>query len=182
MDEREGQRVPFVVFGVCLIVLGVLLFAFQIWKVDVVALAWPLFVLVPGVLFFVGMLAAGRRPGLGYLAVPGSIVTAVGLLLTYQNITGDWQSWSYAWGLVAPGAVGLGLLIAGIREAAPGVRQTGAWLLGLGLLFTLVGEWVFVRLLGVGGRGFGVAVESVLPVGLVLAGLFMVFGRGRAAR
>ncbi len=179
MTTESNRNAPMVVFGVFLVVLGIILFGFQFWDIDIIGLGWPLFVIIPGLLFFVGMMAGGRQPGLSYLAVPGSVITSVGLLLAYQAITGDWQSWSYAWGLVAPGAVGLGLLIAGTREGEPNVRRTGAWLLGLGLLFTLVGEWVFVRVIGVGGNGFGPAVESVLPAGLIIAGLFVVFGRGR---
>ncbi len=181
MSGDTKRNAPLIVYGVFLVALGILLFAFQLWDINLVSFGWPLFVIIPGLFFFVGMLAGGKQAGLGYLAVPGSIITTVGALLAYQNITGDWQSWSYMWAFAAPGAVGLGLIIAGTREGEPGVRRTGAWLLGLGLLFALVGEWIFVRILGVGGAGFGPAVESVLPVGLVLAGLFVVFG-GRTRR
>jgi len=181
MTSDGNRNAPMVMLGVFLVVLGIILFGFQFWDVDLIGLGWPLFVIVPGLLFFAGMAVGGHRNGLSYLAVPGSVITSVGLLLAYQNFTGDWQSWSYAWGLVAPGAVGLGLLIAGTREGEPTVRRTGGWLLGLGLLFTLVGEWVFVRLIGIGGNGFGPVVESVVPAGLIVAGLFVIFSRGKRA-
>ena len=162
-----------------MVLLGIVLLAFQFWGVNLMAVGWPLFVIIPGLVFLAAALMGGGRQGLGYLAVPGCIVTVVGLLLAYQNFTGDWQSWSYAWAFVAPGAVGLGLLIAGMREGSRPVRATGAWLLGFGLVMGLVSEWVFVALLGVGGRGFGPVVEAVLPLVLILAGVYIVLGRGR---
>ena len=34
------------------------------------------------------------------------VVTTVGLVLLYQNTTGRWESWAYAWALVGPAASG----------------------------------------------------------------------------
>jgi uncharacterized membrane protein len=183
MTEDAGTRRVLTVTGLGLVLLGVVLMAFQVWNVDIAAVGWPFVVIIPGALFLLGAMIGGRQHGLGYLAVPGCIITSTGVLLAYQNFTGDWQSWSYAWAFVAPGAVGLGLLIAGVRESSPGVRRVGAWLLGLGLVLALVGEWVFVKLLGVGGPGFGPVIEALLPLALIVAGLYVVFGRGsRSAR
>ncbi|PKQ19658.1 MAG: hypothetical protein CVT66_09075 [Actinobacteria bacterium HGW-Actinobacteria-6] len=183
MTEDAGTRRVLTVTGVGLVVLGVVLMAFQVWDVDIAAVGWPFVVIIPGVLFLLGAGIGGGQRGFGYLAVPGCIITSAGVLLAYQNFTGDWQSWSYAWAFVAPGAVGLGLLIAGIRESSPGIRRVGVWLAGLGLALALIGEWAFVKVLGVGGPGFGPVIEALLPLALIVAGLYVVFGRGgRSAR
>ena len=47
-------------------------------------------------------------------AIAGSIVTTVGSVLLYQQTTGHWESWAYAWALVGPGAAGLGMLVYGL--------------------------------------------------------------------
>src|SRR5437879_1309895 len=53
---------------------------------------WPLFVVIPGVLMLLGALQG--RPRSAGLAVPGSVITMVGLVLLYQNATNHWQSWA----------------------------------------------------------------------------------------
>ena len=42
------------------------------------------------------------------MAVPACIVAGIGGILYYQNMTGDWASWAYAWTLI-PGFVGVGI-------------------------------------------------------------------------
>jgi uncharacterized membrane protein HdeD (DUF308 family) len=70
--------------GLVLIVLGVLFLIGQMINVDVERLAWPFFVIVPGILVFV--LALGRRDQAGErLAMVGSAVTMVGTILLFQN-------------------------------------------------------------------------------------------------
>ena len=97
------------ILGGVLIVLGVLFLAERAFGVQLGRFGWPLFVIVPGVP------ADGREPGgVGGregsgLAVAGAITTVVGLVLAFQNATGLWATWAYAWALVGPGATGLGL-------------------------------------------------------------------------
>jgi hypothetical protein len=67
---------------------------------------WPFWIIGPGLLFIVAALLSGEYG----LVVPGTIISGVGALLYYQNYTGDWQSWSYAWTLVI-GFVGVGVFI-----------------------------------------------------------------------
>ena len=47
------------------------------------------------------------------MVVGGTVATTVGLVLLYQNNTGHWESWAYAWALVGPAASGLGLALWG---------------------------------------------------------------------
>ncbi|MCA9957783.1 MAG: hypothetical protein KC443_02035 [Anaerolineales bacterium] len=71
---------------------------------------WPLLVVGLGVFFLLGALL-GTPP----LAVPGSIVSGIGGILYYQNMTGNWASWAYMWALI-PGFVGFGTMLMGILE------------------------------------------------------------------
>jgi len=59
-----------------------------------------MFVIVPGVALLVLGLAVPSEGGLG-MAIPGGIVLTVGLILAFQDSTGTYASWSYAWALVA---------------------------------------------------------------------------------
>lgn len=68
---------------------------------------WPMWVIGPGLIFIL----AGLISGVTDLMIPGSIISGVGLILYYQNVTGDWQSWSYMWALIIV-AVGVGVFLA----------------------------------------------------------------------
>ena len=106
---------------------------------------WPLWIVVPGVAMLVGSFFIPPRGGLG-LAIPGAIVTMVGLILWVQEAYDLYATWAYAWALVAPTAPGLGMLLYGLVQrdgelARDGLRTT---LVGLGLFlgFTLFFEGV----------------------------------------
>jgi hypothetical protein len=78
---------------------------------------WPFWIIGPGLLFIVSGLISGEYG----LIVPGTIISGVGCILYYQNYTGDWESWSYAWALII-GFVGVGvffmhLLQGNVRKA-----------------------------------------------------------------
>ncbi|MEA3326118.1 MAG: DUF5668 domain-containing protein, partial [Chloroflexota bacterium] len=70
-------------FGFVLIVTGGLFLADQLLDVEIMPYFWPLLIILLGVTFFVGMVAAGKR-GSG-LAIPGAVITMLGILLFIQN-------------------------------------------------------------------------------------------------
>jgi hypothetical protein len=91
--------------GIVLVVVGLFALGVVLFGVDLTQYGWPLFVIIPGLtLLVVGFLGGGAGA-----SVPGGIVTMLGLVLAYQSSTGDWASWAFAWALIAPGGVGLGL-------------------------------------------------------------------------
>lgn len=163
-----------IVFGVSIIVLGVLLTLTQLLGLRVVELGWPLLVIGPGVAITAAALVSTPGRGLGYLAVPGAVVLVTGTILEVQAFTGDWQSWAYAWALVAPGGVGLGFLLAGIRERSRWARITGGVLLAAAAALFVFAEWFFVRVAGVGGPGLGWGFGLVFPALVITFGLLMV--------
>lgn len=158
-------------FGFVLVISGGIFLVDQLYGFRIMSAFWPLMVVLFGMTFFAGMLAAGKR-GSG-LAIPGSVITIVGLLLFFQNRYNQWLTWAYAWTLII-GAVGVGLLIMNLYHKRVGLRRTAGVLIGTGLtLFVLFG-FLFEFILG-----FGTSISrGVVPgAGLVLLGLFVAFSR-----
>lgn len=124
MDRR---RIQSLVGGLVLIAGGVVILTLQFvpgWQEWVAGeRGWPLIIIAVGGTLFVIGLAAGQPP----LAVPACIVGGIGGLLYWQNATGNWQTWSYAWTLI-PGFVAVGLLLSDLLEGKKHIRGD-AWLL-----------------------------------------------------
>ena len=76
---------------------------------------WPVWVIGPGLIFIL----AGLISGVFELMIPGSIISGIGLILYYQNATGDFQSWSYAWALIIM-FVGIGVFLANLFKGKVG--------------------------------------------------------------
>lgn len=104
--ERRGTFT----LGVLLILVGGFFLAVQFvpnldnWWREIAD--WPFWIIGPGLLFIVAGLISGEYG----LIVPGSIISGIGGILYYQNYTGDWQSWAYAWALIIA-FVGLGVFL-----------------------------------------------------------------------
>jgi hypothetical protein len=106
---------------------------------------WPVYIIGAGICFlFFALITA--EPG---LAVPGSIIGGIGGLLYYQNATGDWDSWSFAWSLI-PGFVGIGvLLMALLGEGGKSGFRSGLTLVFISLvLFLIFGSFFGANPLG----------------------------------
>ena len=72
--------------------------------------------------------------------VPACIVTGIGGLLYYNNMTGDWSTWVYAWTLI-PGFVAAGLLLLGLATWKRGPVIAAGWTLFASLvLFGIFGS------------------------------------------
>ena len=182
MSDRTTADHFAVLLGTTLGIVGILLTLTQLLGLRVIELGWPLLVIVPGLVIAAAAFASPPGRGLGYMAIPGMIVLVTGVILEVQAVTGDWQSWSYAWALVAPGAVGLGLLLAGLRERSRWARTVGAILLAAGALLFVLAEWFFVRIAEVGGPGLGWGFGLVFPALVITLGLVMIargLARGR---
>lgn len=153
--------------GIILILLGGWLLAMQLFpslatwvKIE---FAWPLFVIAAAlVILIIGLLTS--TPG---MAVPACVVGGIGCLLYYQNLSGNWASWAYAWTLI-PGFAGVGALLAGLLGETPsrsyrdglnlivisaimflifssflgGLNLLGQW---WPLLLILLGTWLLIR-------------------------------------
>ncbi len=107
---------------------------------------WPLIIVIIGGFFLLSALF-----GAADLAIPGSIITGLGLLFLYQNLSGNWASWAYAWALI-PGFVGIGMFITGALDKSRHTmrREGGRLILISAVLFLLFGffftsSWWLIR-------------------------------------
>ncbi len=152
------KRRSSVVGGIILIILGVLFLVkeiapqyFQFWD-------WPFVIIGLGLVFLIWALLSGS----GGLAVPGAIIGGIGGILYYQNLTGNWESWSYIWSLI-PGFVGVGVILSGLIDR--NVRET----LGAGLTLIIISGILFFAF----GSAFGFRSDLARywPVLLIALGL-----------
>jgi hypothetical protein len=160
------------VAGVILVVIGAALLVSRIVEISFGGVTWPLWVVVPGVAMLVGSFFIPPRGGLG-LAIPGTIVTTVGLILWVQDAYNLYATWAYAWALVAPTGPGLGMLIYGL------VHRDGE-LVGDGFRTALVGLGLFLGfalffegIIGLSGDPIP-NFDQLAPYGIIALGLLLV--------
>jgi hypothetical protein len=161
------------VAGSALIVLGGLFLLSQFLDISIWRFLWPLFVLIPGIGMFVTVYGGGKQAA--GLAIPASIVSMVGLILLFQSITDHWESWAYAWSLIFPIGVGLGMYIYGMRAEDEETRQRGKGMLRTGvIIFVLLGVF-FETIFAAGGSLFG---RIFWPVAIILLGVYLIMRQG----
>ena len=107
MDNRQGSSKGTLIMGVLLVALGIVFLVASLLGNNVVGTWWPLFIIVVGLLFFAPLFL--REASWGAFAIPGSVLTMTGVVLLFQNLFDAWQTWAYAWALIAPFSVGVGL-------------------------------------------------------------------------
>ena len=163
--------------GILLITVGVFFFIGQWLNIDWGAATWPFYVIAPGLALMAWGLT--QRDGSG-LTVAGSIVTMVGLVLLYQNATGHWESWAYAWALVGPGGSGVGMLLYGTRSGNRKMARDGFWQILVAIGLFVAGFIFFEGIIGISGQRLPLP-EWVLPVAVIAIGL-LVLVRGFTAR
>lgn len=167
--------------GIVLVALGLGFLAVQV--VDVEVETWPLFIIIPGVALFLASFAVGGREGLG-LAIPGAIVATVGAVLWVQETYDLYETWAYAWALVAPGAVGLAMLVYGLFRGDGELAGNGVRTLLVGIGLFLGFALFFEGVIGLSGDRFA-DLDTVLPIAVIGLGALLVVlsffgGRARA--
>ena len=172
-NRDHGQQGGALAVGVVLVVIGLAFLAFEQFKFDFGRYGWPVYVIAPGVVLLLIGLAIPHEGGLG-AAIPGGIITTVGLLLAYQEATGAYASWAYAWALVAPGSVGLTLTLYGLLHRRMDLLDAGLRTMAVGLgLFVGFGLF-FENVIGLDEGGSTTAIRSALPMLAVGLGVIIV--------
>jgi hypothetical protein len=169
MDNRTKQYRLNSLIGAVLIGLGAILLLGDIFNVRLGFFLWPFFIIVPGLAFFYFMAQGGKNAA--PLAIPGSIITTTGLLLLYQSVTNHWESWAYAWALIFPTSVGIGLYISGLRGENEAMRRTGQGFIRVGLILLVLGGLFFEMIFHISGAR---TQRVIWPAILIAAGLYMV--------
>jgi len=161
----ESHRRTNLIGGIVLILVGVYFLAVQLFPELGPSLniefSWPLILVGVGAfLLLFGLLV--NAPG---MAVPACIVAGIGGILYYQNMTGDWASWAYAWALI-PGFVGVGIILAGLFGGTfrQSLRDGGTLILISLILFA-----IFSSLLG--GKSY---LGVYWPILIILLGLWLL--------
>lgn len=156
-------------FGVILILLGAWFLAVQFvpdigdWMSRFAD--WPIWVIGPGVIFIL----AGLISGVFDLMIPGSIISGIGLILYYQNETGDYQSWAYIWALIIV-FVGIGIFLANVfRGNFSKAFEEGGPPMMTGLVLFLIFGSIFRATFGQSPL-----LGDYWPLVLVLVGLWML--------
>jgi hypothetical protein len=133
---------------------------------------WPLIIIGFGLMFFVGMFLTNKSNA--WLAIPGSIIVANGLMLFLQNLTGNWETWSYSWTVILM-SVGAGIFIMGAWQGNESRRKAGLRVFEIGAILFVVFGAFFEMLFSLGApaslRGY------IFPIGLILLGLYIVIRR-----
>ena len=168
-----SSTAPAIGLGVALLLIGGLLFVGQLLDIGIDDVGWPAIVIGVGVVILVLGLFVNREQG---MVIGGTVVTTVGLVLLYQNTTGRWETWAYAWALVGPAASGLGMMLWGIRTANPVEIRNGTWALLTGLAIFVVGFLFFEGVIGLSGEPLGLP-EWLLPVMVIAIGV-VILARG----
>jgi hypothetical protein len=165
--RRNGAGIA---LGVVLVVVGLFYFVVQVAGINLESFGWPLFIIIPGLtLLIVGFISFGTGA-----AIPGGILTMVGLVLAVQNSTGYWSSWAYAWALVAPGGVGLGLFLQGLRERNRNLIRQGRSLMFIAALIFLVGFVFFESILNLSGINDQPVIKAALPALFIVIGILLL--------
>jgi hypothetical protein len=147
-------------WGIILILFGGLLLANQLVPGLKMVFDWPWIVMGVGVVFI--LLAVFTQTG--GLAVPGSIVGGIGAILYYQNLTSNWETWSFAWSLI-PGFVGIGIALATLISPKENPD-------GLSASLTLVSISLILFFVFGGARFFG--IESIILWPFLIIGIGLI--------
>jgi hypothetical protein len=172
--ERSSSNQAATVGGIVLVGLGILFLVQQVVGFDIGHFGWPLFVLLPG-LAFLAAYALGPRGAAG-MAVPGCVLTTIGLIFAIQNTFNLWATWAYAWTLIIT-AVGLGLTLQSERLGQPRAARTGIYMVESGLLGFVVFATLFELILDISHFGLGPLRGTLGPAVLILAGLYLLLRR-----
>lgn len=180
MDQKHHQqwfRPAIGLLGGLLISVGILFLVGEMLNIRLGANFWPLFIIGPGAALFFVTLFLDEKIGVPLSMISG-ITTMSGLILFVQAMTGYWSNWPYAWTLLFPTSIGLGLLAYGAAKNRPDLHRVGWSLSKVGLTLFLVFAAFFEFILGLGGFGLGFG----WPLLLISLGLLLFTLRGFDAK
>ena len=153
--------------GAVLVAFGLLTLVGQVFRGLNWGFLWPIMIIGIGVLFFVAMFAGGKQAAA--LAIPGSIVSGVGLVFLFQNIAHHWESMFYFWTLIIL-FVGTGIYIMGRHSGDIDQKQSGACVMKVGLILFIIFGALFETLLWSSDN-------FIFPILLILLGVFSLLSR-----
>jgi len=172
-DKRGGPDAGGVVLGLLLILAGAAFLVSNVTGFDIGRYGWPIFIIGPGLFLLILGLAVPGEGGLG-AAIPGGLLTSVGLLLAFQDATNTYASWAYAWALVAPGSVGVTLFLFGLTHRRMDLIDSGLRTAAVGLGLFIGFGLVFENLIGLDETHPNSILRDSLPFLAVAMGVVIV--------
>ncbi len=169
----KNRNVAGLVIGIVLIIIGILAFFGRYIILPDMDTLWPLVVIAVGAAFFIPILLGDKSRG--GLAIPGSILVTIGVILYIMNRTDSWEAWSYCWALIMC-AVGAGTWINGYVSAKPELQKKGLTTLRTGLVLFIIFGVIMEFIFSMSGEAHwgGVLLWSVL---LILVGVYLLVTR-----
>ena len=169
----KNRNITGVIIGAVLVLLGIFsLFGryFTFFNMDYL---WPFIVIAVGAAFFAVMLLGGKSRG--GLAVPGSIMVTIGVILFVMNLTNTWEAWSYCWALIVC-ASGIGVWINGQWSDQPELKKRGFATLRTGLILFIVFGVIMEFIFSLSGQAHwgSLLLWSIL---LILVGAYLLVTR-----
>jgi hypothetical protein len=162
------------VTGSILIVLGLLSLFGQLFRgFHFWSYLWPFTVIGVGAVFFVSMFLSGKS--YAGLAIPGSIISCIGVMMFFQNLTNHWESWSYGWTVILF-SVGLGIFIMGLYKGDDHNRRSGLRVMRIGAILFIIFAGFFEGLIFSTFSGNGIK-PYIFPAVLILLGSYLVIAR-----
>jgi len=160
------NRLPVKITSFALMGIGVLLLALTIYTRGKINLALPLVFLVLGGGFLLAIFYLQPKFSWAtFLFTPAALLIAFGIIFLFNQLTGDWTAWAYAW-LLLLSAIGIGLLLTNRTHfLSPTINLIG-WGLTLGGI-------TFFAIFGVIAGGLFIKIFA--PILLVAAGLSLRF-------
>ena len=128
-EENKDKPMAWVLVGIIVLML--------------IGALWPVFIIAPGAFFLYAAHTSGRKNS--GLIFPGVIITGTGLILLYQSMSGNWESWAYMWTLY-PVMVGYALRYHGEHTGSRSEIVTGKNMMHYGLM-AFAGFALFFELL-----------------------------------
>lgn len=153
--------------GAILIAFGLLSLAGQVFRNLDWGFFWPFSVIGFGVLFFVAMFTGGKQTA-GF-AIPGSIISGIGLVMLFQNITHHWESMSYFWTLIIL-FVGVGIYIMGLYTDDENQKHSGLRVIKIGVVMFVIFGAFFEMI-------FSSFSNMLFPILLIILGAYIVVTR-----
>ncbi len=165
--QTNRNNVGALIGGAILIGIGLLTLVSRMFTDIDWGLLWPFAIIGFGALFFIAMFAVGKS-GAAF-AIPGTIITGIGLVVLFQNITQHWTTMSYLWTLIII-FVGLGIYIMGWYGEDANQRRSGGKVMKIGIILFIVFGTIFESI-------FSSLNNVIFPILLILLGVYLVLSR-----
>jgi hypothetical protein len=111
---------------------------------------------------------AGGKQTAGF-AIPASIISGIGLVLLFQNITHHWESMSYFWTLILT-FVGTGIYIMGVYGGDENQKRSGLRVMKIGLIMFVIFGAFFEMI-------FSSFSSILFPIVLIILGAYLILNR-----